>query len=466
MRTKQRAKSRPVKPTSKPKQTRKTPILITILLCVIVILIIGATAYKVAEAIFAQHQSNNFPRLEISLANVTVEDIDTGSKDTKYPGNTAYFTIDGKASIFEDVEIKGRGNSTWIQAKKAYQITLPFKESLFNLKKGRKWILLANKLDASYLRNDTAFYIERSLNENFYMSGRFLDLYIDDYYRGLYYLSEKIEASKTRLNLKDDYGIIAELDNDHTAPENCTYTSSGNCIVTHDFVNNDNSEHTTKDFVEDINRLEQAVAEKDYDKISSLIDIDSFARYYLVSEFTANPDAYNSSFFLYKDGEKELIHAGPGWDFDLAFGNTVWTWIPEEIDPETFYSPFTDHPFKNYAIDSVNSGNNVSHTFIIVYSLLDFPEFQDRVKQIYQETLSDHGEELLSYIRSQAAYIRDAAYRDAKRWKLDTDFDEEVDYLVDWVSKRYNHFEELYGSSSIEDSMETPSTTETQSAQP
>ena len=54
-------------------------------------------------------------------------------------------------------QIKGRGNSTWLQAKKPYQIKLKEKADL--LQSGEKananktWILLANAVDASLLRN-------------------------------------------------------------------------------------------------------------------------------------------------------------------------------------------------------------------------------------------------------------------------------------------------------------------------
>ena len=49
------------------------------------------------------------------------------------------------------------------------------------------------------------------------------------------------------------------------------------------------------------------------------------------------------------------------------------------------------------------------------------------------------------YIASHPLF---AALKDQKRWKLKTNFDEEVDLLIDWVAKRYDHFEQTYNSSS------------------
>ena len=90
----------------------------------------------------------------------------------------------------------------------------------------------------------------------------------------------------------------------------------------------------------------------------------------------------------------------------------------------------------------------VSSISTILYDLMDIPEFEQRVKEIYQETLSGKGDEILDYIRSQAEYIKPAVKRDQERWKSKSNFDEEIDYLIDWVAKRYDHFEQTYGAGS------------------
>ena len=423
------------------KRSTKTPIIVKVSLVILTLFVIFATTFKITEFILT-NKSDSFPKLEISLTDVPIEQIDMGSKDTKYPGNTATLTVDEKNTTYKNVEIKGRGNSTWLQIKKPYQIKFESKEDIFNLGANKKWILLANSLDPSYLRNDTAFYLENIFNEKYALSGKFLELYIDNQYRGLYYLSEKIEPDKHRVDLQEVSGVIVELDNTHTEPEKCLYTTNDNCMIIHDVINKDSYDKAVDDFMTNFNQLEKTVKKKDYKKITETIDIESFAKYFLLSEFTANPDAYSSSFFFYKDGENDKIHAGPGWDFDFSLGNTHWAWVPEEIEQEIFFSPFTETVSKVYAM---TSSKEISP---LLYDLMEIPEFETRVKEIYQETLSGRGEELLDYIRSQANYIRNAALRDQERWKLKSNFDEEVDYLIDWVAKRYDHFEQTYGAGS------------------
>lgn len=439
----------------KKKHTKKLPPFITATLALISLFVIFATTYKIAEIILKNH--GDFPKIEIFLKNIPAEQLNTDSKDIKYPNNTVTLSLDNKVTTFENVEIKGRGNLTWTQAKKPYQIKLPEKTQLFNHGAARKWLLLANYLDSTHLRNDVAFYLEHLLQSETPISGNFLELYIDNIYYGLYYLTEKVEIEENRINIKEPSGIIVELDNIHTTNTDCLAHSFDNdCFVIHDIINPDLSTESISDFIEKFNQLEIAIAQKDFTTITNLIDVDSFAKYFLLNEFTNNPDGYESSFFLSMDGASDLIHAGPGWDFDLSLGNKIWS--IDGIDDEVFLSPNNDLSFKSlslYNSDSTADIKQPKHVSSLLYNLLEVPEFKTRVKEIYTSTLSSKKDELLNYIKSQADYIRPAAIRDQERWKLKTDWDEEVNYLLDWITKRYNHFEETYNKNPTESNFDS-----------
>lgn len=434
----------------KKKSTRvptRTPIIIKISLIFITVFIIFVTVFKITEVIIL-NKKDNFPKIEVALQDIPIEQINMDVKDIKYPNNTITFSSNDKPVVYDDVEVKGHGNANWNQVKKPYQFKFSNKTSLFSLKPSKKWVLLANYLDRSYLRTDIAYYLERILDEYCALNGNFAELYFDNVYYGLYYISEKVEITKSRFSLQNSDGIIGELDNLHTSEEECFYDNKNNCIVAHDIVNQDNINFATKNLADKFSELNSAVSKKDFTKINDLIDIDSFAKYYLLSEFTNNPDAYSSSFFFYQDGEHDKIHAGPGWDFDFAFANTLWH--TDGIDRDSFFSPTIDVALKDYVnlYGQDLSNHHASSIYTLLYDLLEIPEFESRVKEIYQETLSGKSEELLEYIRKQADYIRPAALRDQERWKLKTNFDEEVEYLIDWIAKRYDHFEQIYGANS------------------
>ena len=434
------------------KRVAKTPIIVKVSLIIIVLFVFFATTFKIVEIIIT-HKSDNFPKLEISLSDVPIEQIDANSKDIKYPGNTVKFNTGNESVTYENVEIKGRGNSTWTRtSKKPYQIKFIEKTSLFGFEKARKWVLLANYFDPTFLRTNLAYYLESALKTEYPLNGNYIELYIDDVYRGLYYLSEKIEIGKGRVNLENPHGIIMEIDNLRGGPEECHYSKNGECFLIHDLVDENNESAATNNFLETFDKLESAIKEKDYDTVTSLIDVDSFATYFLLNEFLVNPDAYSSSFYMYKNGEGDKIHAGPGWDFDITIGtkNNTYDFSHSPLETMALKEYANSVPRKTGPTTELSSPAQAIST--ILYDLMDIPEFEQRVKEIYQETLSGRGEELLDYIKSQAEYIKPAVLRDQKRWKSKTNFDEEVDYLIDWVAKRYDHFEQTYGAKAQETS--------------
>ena len=83
-----------------------------------------------------------FPTINITLNEITLKDINGGSKETKYEGNELVLSTDEGDSQFFDVEIKGRGNSTWGQEKKPYQIKFDQKVDLFDMGKSKNGCFL------------------------------------------------------------------------------------------------------------------------------------------------------------------------------------------------------------------------------------------------------------------------------------------------------------------------------------
>lgn len=378
------------------------------------------------------------PRLSIELNGVTLSDITSGSKQTKYLGNTATFVVDGNDFRFENVEIKGRGNSTWRQEKKPFQIKLGSKENLFGLKKAKKWVLLANQLDDSHLRNDVGLFVASLIDEEYVTSGEFLELAVDGEEQGLYYLTHKVEISNGSVNLKDPYGVLFELDNAHSDVE-CFYTGRDNCLILKDAVLEDDAEIrdvAVARFLENFNLFETATQNRDWEAINNIINIESFAEYYLISEFSVNPDAYFTSNFLYKNGDEDKIHAGPAWDFDFAFGNYRWGFM----SPESTMAR---------APEAMGEAECVIHISPMMFEMMTIPEFQGEVKDIFQKKLSGKKDLVLERIDVKSAQIRDAAIKNNALWERD-DFDEAVSILRDWVGRRFDYFEQNYGAGSAE----------------
>ncbi len=416
------------------------------------------------------------PRFEIALNEHRIDDVVMKAKDAEYYGNLTITTSDGLSDLFDNIELKGRGNSTWGWPKASFQIKFNDKTDLFGMGKSRRWVLLANYFDKSNLRNALAFYLDGLLGNKYALKGKFIELYDNESYVGIYYLTEKIEIGKENIKLHDPYGVIVEFDNYYTAPDECYRSDKNDCLVMKDVVVSENGNMAMNKFTAAFKQLEKAAKEGNYERVKELGDVESLAIYYLLSEFTISPDAYCSSFYFYKDGDNDLIHVGPGWDYDLAMGNRLWgfgfqedLYIPEEANALEM----------QYFENQVYNGETGEFMGVVasdlIYNLLQIPEFKEKVDKIYSERLMNKKKEVLKFIADQALYNKEAAIEDRETWRereeeiiqavgsrgneekirafLHTDLSAEdaywadVDYLSNWVDKRFEYMDKTFGDS-------------------
>lgn len=100
-------------------------------------------------------------------------------------------------------EIKGRGNSTWKWfPKKPYKIKLDKKTNLFGYGKNKHWVLLANYIDESLVRNKLSGDIATRLGVGA-MQGTWVDVVLNGEPVGNYLLCEQIRISEDRVNVFD-----------------------------------------------------------------------------------------------------------------------------------------------------------------------------------------------------------------------------------------------------------------------
>lgn len=428
---------------------------------ILVALLLVLGAIGVICGVVLGSKNDEFPRhgvpiLSLQLNGVSIEEIDGGEKTEKYEGNSLEIIDGNQKESFKEVEVKGRGNGTWAKEKKPYRIKFDQRVNLFGMGKARKWYLLANSVDNTFLRNETAFKVAEMLGMEYYFEGKYVELYIDGDYRGLYYLTHAMEINKNVVDLRDSFGLLVELDNYYGRQEDYYETRDGDLLVIKDLVDEDNRESAMKDFLSSFNALEEAIEENNYEAVSELIDVRSFAQYYLLSEFSVNPDAYWTSCYFYKDGMEDVIHAGPGWDFDLAFGNRKWVnWMGER-----FYSPYEtmirrqemlpkDFFEENGIPESYDTSLLLSKLY---FNLMEMPEFKEEVRKLFMERLSGREMELLAFISNREKEIKISAERNGEKWE-NTDFTEAVSEFKDWVIKRYRFFEQEYGVGASKNSL-------------
>jgi len=295
-------------------------------------------------------------------------------KNYKEAGSTAIFNDKGKSQYEGVLEyIKGRGNASWQMPKRPYNIKLDKKAKLFGMEKSKKWCLIANMGDNSLMRNAMVFGAAADAGLRYTPGYAPVDLYVNNEYMGSYLLTTKVEAAGARIDVEDldelneeiciekfgedfdmdditvggVYGRYAGLlENTYKyaeIPESEKNTAEGGYILEMEIANRYSGDLTgfvTKDgqpFVmkspeyaseEQIKfissyyqQFEDAVLAGD-EKYADLIDTESFAMYYDITEWTSNMDTGLTSTYFYLDTTKDgILYAGPVWDYDIALGN-------------------------------------------------------------------------------------------------------------------------------------------------
>ena len=308
-------------------------------------------------------KQSSLPSLRLTLNGTTLEQVHR-DKNVKYPGNDLVLT-DGDDVLTGTVEFKGRGNSTWREyAKKPYQIKFSKKTSVLGMPAAKKWILLANASDDSMIRTRLVYDAAEQMGFPYVTEYKYVDLWVDGEYLGVYLIGEKAEIGKNRLNLQDPAGAMFELDDGFATDEDHYFFEGrlNSYFALKEIVEEDDAHiaQAMSNFQTAMTRFTTALTSEGWenlslDQLNAMIDVDSLARYYLMNEYVLNGESFFTSFFWYQDGASDVLHVGPLWDFDTCMGNKQ-----EKV---------TDY--------------NASSTSVLMKKMLNIPAFYQRVQELY-----------------------------------------------------------------------------------
>ena len=100
------------------------------------------------------------------------------------------------------ISIRGRGNSTWNMSysKLPYKIKLDTKTDLFGFGTSKHWVLLANYMDESLLRNKTSYDLSGTMGM-VYLKSANVEVILNGVYAGNYQLVGNVRIDKSRVNI-------------------------------------------------------------------------------------------------------------------------------------------------------------------------------------------------------------------------------------------------------------------------
>ncbi len=108
-----------------------------------------------------------------------------------------------------DMEIRGRGNTTWGATKKPYKIKLAKKKSMLGFGKNKHWVLIANAYDRTLIKDRMTGWLGDAIKLEFTPRGVPVDLVMKNTngtynkYLGSYYLSENVRVDENRVDIHE-----------------------------------------------------------------------------------------------------------------------------------------------------------------------------------------------------------------------------------------------------------------------
>ncbi len=113
-------------------------------------------------------------------------------------------------------EIKGRGNSTWDYAvanglKKPYKLKLDEKADILGMGKNKHWVLLANAIDHTNMRNQLIYDFARDIGMECYMDSKPVVVLLNGEYLGMYLLCEHKRVDENRIDVFDWEGLGEDI---------------------------------------------------------------------------------------------------------------------------------------------------------------------------------------------------------------------------------------------------------------
>ena len=354
------------------------------------------------------------------------------------------------------ISIETRGESSQMFPKKNYGFETQFENGennnveLLGMPIENDWVLHGPYSDKSLLRNVVAYHMGE-VTGRYTPRTRLCEVFINDDYRGVYILTEKIKRDENRLdiaNLRPEDiegdeltgGYLFQIDRDNFEVENDGWYSNfpNNNFYAYDDPDHDELVNVQKEYLknfmldfEDVMNGPNVI--EDYEEY---VNVDSWIDYFLITELGKHIDAYKYSFYMYKTKNSNggKLNFGPLWDFNLAFGNFDFGCSP---DPTGW----------SYAFEGT------CHEAIPfwVQNLINIPQVQNKMDCRWTELREGplHLDSLLQFIDDKVLEIGDAQQRNFERWPtlgeyvwpndyIGDTYEDEVQQLKFWISQRLN----------------------------
>jgi hypothetical protein len=252
------------------------------------------------------------------------------------------YNADGTLDCEVDGGVRLRGNTSKVYPKKPFALKFNEKKSVLGMPKHKRWVLLANWLDHSMIRNSVAFDIAQIIEYAWRNSGgaigdgipwnvhgQNVELIVidkdgDAHHVGNYLLCEQIKIDSNRLDIQDaydveepgaddftQYGHLLEIDGNYDEASKFKTSKSVPFMFKDEVTSN-----ILNSVKEKVQRIETNIYNGNFEDAYEDLDINSVVDQWLIWELAMNREYGDPrSVYMFMDGDGKLC-AGPVWDFD------------------------------------------------------------------------------------------------------------------------------------------------------
>ena len=238
--------------------------------------------------------------------------------------------------------------------------------SLLGLNKGSDWVLHAPYGDKTLLRNALAYALGQQLGADtgeYQPGAQLCELYLNGSYNGVYLLVERVKRGGDRVDIarvSDSAadgditgGYILKLDQGRNSYWTTPYGNHFSYVYPrYEAITSEQNSYIQSWFAEFESMFWGPSWNDPVNGYSAWIHVDSFVDHFILYELSHNIDAYRLSTYFYKEADEDggLLHAGPIWDFDRAYGNVNYCncqntsgWIHDSLDSCGCYYQFAEY---------------------------------------------------------------------------------------------------------------------------
>ena len=318
------------------------------------------------------------------------------------------------------------GNSTIECAKRPIKIKFQERQMLGD--GGKKYHLISNIYDKSFIHNYVVFELAEYMDGGFHVPyHEFVNVYVtydgleEHGFQGVYLMAEKISQSDFAPNdlkyvFEEDYRVY--YDDPENGVEGLDWFWMGEDYIQCFEVKEDTSEEICADIKARLENIWDIILEKDWEKIQQNVDIENITKAFLLDELIKDPDVGQTSVYWGFRPDGRLCIASI-WDNDLTFGSG-------EV---------------GQADEGLFCKNNA-----IFGRLLNVPEF----KEYYRQYFLDHYAEWQNYINKTIDSVTATYYADFENeylvWESkynwcneemkELDYQGQIAYMKSWLDER------------------------------